>query len=354
MIELPEKNIENEKNLCQLIASGDAVVIIGAGSSKIVGYPLWTELIQELEKEVKILVDTSDSEFHFRKSREEEGDLEYAVRLKEILENPRYGAIMHKLFDEKGCDECHIKLLRLPFRGILTTNYDTTLEKALFEINGEPNNSINIDKGTTNREINKFFRALNFGYSGNTKIAHLHGRFREEPSLVLCLNDYLEKYGSTDPSSQNWPLHKRIIWALMATRRILYLGFSMNDPFFQMMHQIVSDDLGHFHADAHFMVSRFTSKDENEAIKQLKFAERIQANYGIQTVFFGDDSSYEGLKKYIYELAEKVEKLIAGELPEKRETKSVSVKVDEDDTSLTARLKEKALRKNKEIREDED
>lgn len=311
-MEILKDNSLHEKELFELIASGEAILLAGAGLSKIVGYPIWSELIKKLENAVREDIEDNGGDFDFRMDISDEDDLLYSQRLKDKLGLPRYSALMHKEFDDRRCDESHVRLMELPFRGVLTTNYDQTLETALFKINNHPNNYIVIDKNTTNREINKFFQALNFGFDGDKRIAHLHGIYNQASSLVLSLNDYIEKYSLDNPKRSIWTLHKRILWSLMATRRIVYIGFSMKDPFFQMMHQIVSEDLGNFGSKSHFMISRFSKDDDKEEYStgEKSFANRIKRNYGIQTVFFDDDQGYDGLRRYIIKMSNDIKQLL--------------------------------------------
>lgn len=329
---IPKDNSLHEKELFELIASGETILLAGAGLSKIVGYPIWSELIEILENAVRDDLDDNGGDFVFRKDNPAENDLLYSQRLKDKLGIPRYSALMHKEFDDRGCDESHVKLMELPFRGILTTNYDPTLENALFKVNNRRDNSLVIDKNTVNREINKFFQALNFGFDGDKRIAHLHGIYNQASSLVLSLNDYIEKYSLADPKRSIWTLHKRILWALMATRRIVYIGFSMKDPFFQMMHQIVSEDLGSFGSNSHFMISRFSKDDDKEEYStfEKRFANRIKNNYGIQTVFFDDDKGYDGLRRYIIKMSNDIKKLL-----EKKSNNEIMFSIEPKEESVS-------------------
>ena len=284
--------------------------MVGAGISKIIGYPTWNELIEILERNVQEKIKFSSETFEFRKDNPTEDNLNYASRLKNFLGKDQYSSLIHQTFDDKGCDEAHIRLLKLPFKAILTTNYDQTLEKALSEIFKNHDNSLVIDNSFSNREILKFFQSLNYGSDGIKKIVHLHGIFKQIDTIVLCQEDYIKKYSSDDPNSDSWTLHKRIIWALMATRRLVYIGFSLNDPFFEMMHSIVSKEIGSFNSETHYMISRFSIDDPelDQTPIQKTFAEKIKYYYGIQTVFFEDDKGYQGIKKYILELGKKIEK----------------------------------------------
>jgi hypothetical protein len=78
-VKLPKENGERESRLLKLIASGDAVLMVGAGLSKIIGYPLRYELLEYLEKNVP---ETSP---RFNLKSKKEDLLVYADRLKKAL-----------------------------------------------------------------------------------------------------------------------------------------------------------------------------------------------------------------------------------------------------------------------------
>ena len=37
-----------------------------------------------------------------------------------------------------------------------------------------------------------------------------------------------------------WTLHRKLLWAVLATRRVVFIGFSMEDPYFDNMLETVS------------------------------------------------------------------------------------------------------------------
>ena len=136
----PEERDENEerkRELIDLIASGEAILIVGAGSSARVGYVTWEGLMQELEGLANRCGEGLDQT---RKN----DPLEYVEDIKLHIRDKtsnlrRYHDFLYRLFERKSppCDDFHKMLVSLPFRGILTTNYDTVLEAALGAIDQE-------------------------------------------------------------------------------------------------------------------------------------------------------------------------------------------------------------------------
>lgn len=304
-------NNERKGKLIQLIASGDAILLVGAGSSKICGFPLWGELLGIFENEIdKLGVDFVKRD---TRSKDPENDIVYAARLRATLEDGRYFALLNQVFEGQKYSQCHSTLISLPFRGILTTNFDYVLESALgnkLSVNKIPFGPLDllIDDKKSRREIYKFLKELNEKKPFVKEIAHLHGIYRDEPSIVLCSQDYNAKYGieltQTGYEDKTWTLTRRILWALMSTRRIVYLGFSMNDDYFKIMHDIVCKDLGSYGQETHFLIERVTSKREFDD-KKLH-AETIKQKYSVETVFYIENTANTGLEQFINELENEI------------------------------------------------
>ena len=129
----PEERDENEerkRELIELVASGEAILIVGAGSSARVGYVTWDRLMEELENLANRCGACLDQ-------TRKDDPLEYAEDIKSHIEKTddigKYYDLLYELFqpNAQGYDEFHRLLVDLPVRGILTTNYDTVLETAL-------------------------------------------------------------------------------------------------------------------------------------------------------------------------------------------------------------------------------
>ena len=230
----------------------------------------------------------------------------YIRKRKEGLE--KYYALLEQLFDPKDppCADFHRKLVSLPFSGILTTNYDRVLEAALREPDrpSADDNSLVINEDSAG-QVDKFLRGLSDG-NMQRRIAHLHGRYDNPKSIILSDDDYQRAYDLNLPSAtqaQSGPeqtLHQKLLWALLATRSFVFVGFSMNDPYFKRILETVSRDLRRWNRSTHYVVMGISPEgDEYSKAKKLK------SDYGISTVFYKvSNGSHQGLDDIVDEIAE--------------------------------------------------
>lgn len=307
----PEERDENEerkRELIELVASGEAMLIVGAGSSVRVGYVTWNGLMGELENLANRYGTGLDQT---RKG----AALAYAEDIKSHIRDQtgglgRYYALLQNLFSPKNppFDDFHRKLASLPFRGILTTNYDIVLEAALGELEPQSayDNSLVIDENSAGR-VHEFLMAMNNDKRITQRIAHLHGKFDIPDSIILSIEDYHKVYGLRLPANQGqrnveWTLHRKLLWAVLATRRVVFVGFSMNDPYFNEMLETVSADLWRWDKSIHFAIMSISSTNaENSKTR----ADGLRREYGVDTVFYEDpDNSHQGLDKIVDDIEE--------------------------------------------------
>ena len=301
-----DENEERKRELIDLVASGEATLIVGAGSSARVGYVTWKRLLEELEDLANRCGTGLDQ-------ARKDDKLAYAEDIKSHIQNKtenlsRYYALLENLFSPKEppFEDFHRQLVALPFRGILTTNYDTVLEAALGEL--EPpfayDNSFVIDENSAGR-VHEFLMAMNNDKRITRRIAHLHGKFDTPSNIILSIEDYYRAYGlrlSADQVQRDseWTLHRKLLWAVLATRRVIFVGFSVEDPYFNEMLETVSVDLWRWDKSIHFAIMSITSSDVEDS--QAK-AERLNSEYGVSTVFYEDsDNSHQGLIDIISEI----------------------------------------------------
>lgn len=310
-------NIRRKESLIDFISSGDAILMAGAGCSGSL-YPAWPDFVASLEKAAK----SHDPAF----SSDPTNFLEFADKVKECLGDDKYYAFIYKTFKPGATthEHFHETLCHLPFKGITTTNYDTILESALNVIAPSANHSLHFE-GTTKAKIHEFLMSLNHNKNLPKRIAHLHGICGEDASIVLGGKEYMSKYGfdiiphndtlydkvkdgmlkkefqdALISYGYEWPLRRKLLWSLLATRRIVFMGFSMTDPYFKKMLEFVKEDLGTYYSESHFLVLRVTKSSYKRSID---YSRRLKDDYGIETVFYFDgEDDYSGLSKFIAEL----------------------------------------------------
>lgn len=309
-----DENAERKRELIDLVASGEAVLMVGSGSSVRVRYVTWNGLLRRLEN----LANECGDDFVPYEGTSEDELLEYlesAEHIKSHIRNKtgdldRYYALLQNLFSPKNppFQDFHRQLISLPFRGILTTNYDTVLEAALGEL--EPpfayDNSFVIDENSAGR-VHEFLMAMNNDKRITRRIAHLHGKFDTPINIILSIEDYYRVYGLRLTTNRvqrdsEWTLYRKLLWAVLATRRVVFIGFSMTDPYFNKMLETVSADLWRWDKSIHFAIMSISSTNaENSKTR----ADGLRREYGVDTIFYEDsDNSHQGLDRILDEIGE--------------------------------------------------
>lgn len=306
-----EENGKRKRELIKLVVSGEAVLIVGAGSSVRVGYVDWSGLLKELEN----LAIKCGDDFVKDDEQRKNNPLEYAEFVKSYInkrDRGEYEALLYNLFKPKNSpvDDLHKTLVKLPFRGILTTNYDTVLETALAEIkpSSATDNSLVVDSSSATR-VHEFLRAMTDS-SLTQRIAHLHGKFDPPSSIILNIEDYKHAYGleltaNQEPRTSEWTLHRKLLWAVLATRRVVFIGFSMSDPYLNKMLETVRTDLREWGQSTHSAIMSISPKNSGDKKEKAKhFKER----YGVDTVFYENlDGSHLHLDHLVTEIDKECE-----------------------------------------------
>ena len=203
----------------------------------------------------------------------------------------RYYNLLYELFKSKtpSFDSFHTMLVSLPFRGIFTTNYDTVLEAALGDLERESatDNSLVIDENSAGR-VHEFLMAMNNDIRMTRRIAHLHGTFNPATSIILSIEDYEHAYGLSRTDERNQPTNEsklrfRLLWAILATRRVVFVGFSMDDPYLNKILETVSKNLWTWNKSTHFAIMSISSEDAEDSKDK---SERLNNEYGVGTVFY--------------------------------------------------------------------
>lgn len=284
--------------LISLLRERRGVLMVGAGSSALVGYPPWGELINKLrEKFASDLPEPASDDIPT-----------YSDRIKVEIVNSRKTSEYYKFLDRtfaphenhQNYTDFHCALIKLGFCGLVTTNYDKVLECAIGEVNEDrkyrPCESIDLCNKCRQYRVFEFLRSLS-PENLYTSVLHLHGCHDNSQEIILTQGDYLEKYGMKVREEDSSPgprrildsFHRKVIWSLLVMHPLVFVGFSMSDPFFMDLLEIVQHDFSLDTDIVHFAIMGYSDADKRGEI------ERRLKQSGVQSVFYHAPKDQNGI-----------------------------------------------------------
>ncbi len=327
--------------MMHLFISQEPVLIIGSGCSARLRYPTWPVLLSKLAALARGIAADHDTEFRSAEPDPPQDPLRYADEIKAFINRcdgklDRYFSFLSGEFRERDIDDFHRLLVKIPSRGILTTNYDPSLDLALLLTDRSTTTAdrfLVIESDSTSR-VSEFLASLNRDSGVPRRIAHLHGRYDRPKDIILTGRDYMDKYHSRFNEAQRqairdvlrdrdvgpqaisieglidqlesgvppWSLHRKLLWSILATRRVVFIGFGLNDPYLRQMLELVTDDLWRWKEDHHFAIMALPDVDTAAA---KSAAESYRRKYAVGVVFYEnrEGQRHEGLKNLIEEIA---------------------------------------------------
>jgi hypothetical protein len=330
----PDELVQNQQRKVELIetCASQESVLVGAGLGRRLGYPTWDELLGKLHDLVVSLASEKGKPF-IKPPDWANNPLNYADLLRshvQVCTNSldRYHNFLSRTFDARGNDPLHKQLVELPFRGIITTNYDPSLDQALADKENDPTKAVDnhfvVDQDHA-RDVSEFILSLRLRRPSRRQIAHLHGRFNLPSGITLTESDYRRRYDSCFDASQKqelseliqsrnisaaieyveknlpeWTLHRKFLWTLLSSRSAVFVGFSMEDPYFKQMLRTVVKDLWRWDQPSHFAVMALATDD---ALAKGK-AELLRSEYGVAVVFYENrDGRHAELESLVQEIS---------------------------------------------------
>jgi hypothetical protein len=276
----------------------------GAGVSAGAGLPSWGALLKEMTKgfsipqEMGALMQSNDYPWIAERCRES---------LNTRQDNGYLDFIREKFGGHRDPSEAAKKIVRLGFRHILTTNYDTVLKNAA-------GNWEDLVWKPGAYAIRKFIASIatrdDLDRNQNGKIIYIHGWAAEPETVVLTNRDYVARYVLSNETNN-------LLFAMFATQPHCFIGFSLTDPDLMEILRAVQVFSGVGPAVHYAILASGTlgadgsikeSPEELEALEQAQRL-RLRRKYSIEPIFYRASPRHENLDV----LLDKIAKLVHGQ-----------------------------------------
>jgi SIR2-like domain len=253
------------------------LALLGAGTSVDSGYPDWNRLLAMLEERAQgvspkyqtFLRELHDPAWQAEEYRRFIG--EHAFRSLIASEfapkKGKIGPILHAI-------------VRLKFRHMLTTNYDSCIEDAYREAGAK----LEVADWTEETNMRRFFFDL-YRDGVTPYLVYLHGRYYDPANVILTESSYASRYVRSDDA-------QRKLFAILITQPVVFIGFSVNDPDLNHLMREVNARLGGG-TTQHFALMGVVVEDQ-----RLLIQNRFEGKYGIKPVFYRVNRAADGSENH--------------------------------------------------------
>jgi hypothetical protein len=247
------------ESLCEEIRSGNCVAFVGAGFSA-AAVPRWFDLLERLARRHESADVRKRVLRIIKQTRPTSNDFEAAAQL---LRDGREEAFLDDLHEEVAhpklgprMKERIARLKAIPFSAILTTNFDGLLSGSL------PGRAayLTVLRPRAHRWWDeRFWKKGRPGAS----VVKLHGDIlargasgaEKAPRIVFSRRDYRERLYAS-------PAYATFLRAVLATRTVLYLGFSFTDAYLNEIRSEILQLIEHTGGDAPIAYAVVNDVDE--------------------------------------------------------------------------------------------
>lgn len=184
------------------VLSRSCIAFVGAGLST-PEYPLWPQLVTTLCKECGV-------------EYPDESTLSQLAELAKKKDPDRYVAHLRDVFQRKDPQYRHVYLVKCPFAGFVTTNYDHFIEQAQSDLHSRSSDVFSYPHLPTDT-------------LGKEAVHHIHGHVAhdQEFELVLTSSEYERAYSQES-------LLDAILKGLIY-KHVCFIGCSLNDEYLRPM-----------------------------------------------------------------------------------------------------------------------
>jgi hypothetical protein len=272
--------------LAQLLAEQQAIAFVGAGASAGM-YPVWGAFIDQLADYAVAQGQAEPKDRDRWKADKTSTPQQRVNTIFRKLRAAHYHRFLHDTFapgrghDGKRYTPALAALLRLPFRGYVTTNYDPALEFARVEFRPDC-----LSTGTPtwqdDEEVHRWLTGDVFRARDACPILWLHGSWERPTSIVLNAGEYAAAYKSG--------LYRKTFERLWEQDHLVFIGFGFNDPQFTfMVGEILRDIAGAQPLPRHIAILGLRPEADGTWPDAVTLAERrvgLEEDYHVRPLFY--------------------------------------------------------------------
>lgn len=269
--------------LVAMMARVRPLALVGAGASIASGYPTWSQLLGQLQDELRGRSPRKVAPKVASVVRQLQDPAWQAEEYFNALGQPAFHAFLRRTFAQRPAAEPHHRIARLGFRHVLTTNFESCIEEAFRKADGD--RTVKRVVWSDDAKVHEFFADL-AEPGPDVSVVYLHGHESDPASIVLKESDYSRTYLREE--------NRRRLIALFMTQPIVFIGFSMNDPDLgQIMREVLfslprkpppspaGQEGGRPPSPRHFALFGYRTVPERDLIRR-----RMEGKFGVQVVFY--------------------------------------------------------------------
>lgn len=272
-----DRNRRAMEQLIALLRTGQSYAMTGSGVSVWAGYRTWRQVIDRLAAAVtQRRGNEVDTDAIVRNHQ----DLLFCAQvLGRELSSEDFTEFVRQEFGPNGKPPHDLlyRLAQMPFKHILTLNFELSLERAHAEVGSECGTISCCDHGAVSR-----FVASTDPQEHPRQIVHLHGIYTDPiQTIVLTEDAFRQLYHENN-------LFKHFLWLLAATKRMIFFGFGFGDKdFLDAMREAARDVREN--GNRHFAIVSIKPAQEDGPIRQF-----LNERYLVEPIFYelvqdGDD-----------------------------------------------------------------
>jgi SIR2-like domain len=255
--------------LLALLRTGQPYAMTGAGVSVWAGYRIWRQVIDQLAAAVTELRGAEVDVALIVKNHQ---DLLFcAQNLGRALSREQFAEFVRQEFGPNGkpLHELLYLLAQMPFRHMLTLNFDLSVERAHLELKLQCGTVSCCDRSAISR-----FVALLDSQEHPRQIVHLHGIYTDPvQNVALTEEAYRQLYHDNH-------LFKQFLWLLAATKRMVFFGFGFGDTDFLNAMREAARDV-HENGNRHFAIVGIAPAEDDGPVRQ-----QLNERFLVEPIFY--------------------------------------------------------------------